>query len=237
MLVAAGKAEGDHLGAQLGLLLLPIFLTLLHHHKVRIGGKGAQQVENVVATVIAYNALALHRGADLHLGVLLATEHLVRHNLQRLAGLVQQLQVALIGHHRLAKVNRPVHHRLLLVALQNARDDALGGHSVALVVHHRRRQRIEALNVNGGVGAHAVQVVAGGGKGGRVPSQLLVVISNVKTEAEEDVVPDEHLHLRVLARVQCHDVPVDDGHRPPRSSGHKVRVHLKDGPLANNALR
>lgn len=40
------------------------------------------------------------------------------------------------------------------------------------------------------------------------------MVLHVKADGEEDVVPDEHLHLGLLAKVDGHHVPVDDGHRP-----------------------
>lgn len=62
------------------------------------------------------------------------------------------------------------------------------------------------------------------------------MVPDVEAEREEYVVPDEHLHLGVLARVDGHDVAVDDGDGAPRGRRHKVGVDLKDGALAEQAL-
>jgi hypothetical protein len=33
------------------------------------------------------------------------------------------------------------------------------------------------------------------------------VILDIKAQAEEDVVPDEHLHLGLLPGINCHHIP------------------------------
>ncbi len=63
------------------------------------------------------------------------------------------------------------------------------------------------------------------------------MVADIEPEGEEDVVPDEHLHLCVLPGVDGHDVAVDDGHRPAGGGGHEVAVHLEDGPLSQQPLR
>ena len=51
-----------------------------------------------------------------------------------------------------------------------------------------------------------LQIVPGSHKRSRVPAQVLVVILHIKTQAEENVVPDEHLHLCLLPGVDGHHV-------------------------------
>lgn len=63
----------------------------------------------------------------------------------------------------------------------------------------------------------------------RVASERAVVLRYVEPQAEEEVVPDEHLHVRRLRRVQRHDATVDDGHSTSRGGGDKVTVGLDAG--------
>jgi len=80
----------------------------------------------------------------------------VRQQAQLLRRAPQQLGVARRGVHRAPKVDRAVHHRLLLVALQDARDDRLGRDALAAVVDHGRAEHVQAGRVEGEVRAHAL---------------------------------------------------------------------------------
>ena len=133
-----------------------------------------------------------------------------------------------MGHDRLAEVNGAVDNALLLLTLQDPRDDGLGGDTVAPVVHHHGAQSVQTLHVHRAVCPHAVQVVGGGGMGGRVSAQLAVVVAHVEAQAEEDVVPDEHLHARLLARVDGHHVAIDYRHGAPGGGRGKVTVDLRE---------
>ncbi len=57
-----------------------------------------------------------------------------------------------------------------------------------------------------------LEVIPGCDKGGCVPAQVLVVVLDVEAQAEEDVVPDEHLHLCLLTGVDRHHVPCIQSH-------------------------
>ena len=65
------------------------------------------------------------------------------------------------------------------------------------------KYQLSILNVSN---LDTLKVVPGSHEGGRIPAQILVVILHVKAQAEEDVVPDEHLHLGLLPRVDGHHV-------------------------------
>ena len=62
------------------------------------------------------------------------------------------------------------------------------------------------------------------------------MIPHVEPEREEDVVPDEHLHLGVFPRVDGHHIAIDDGHSSAGGRRHEVAVHLEDGALAEQSL-
>ena len=53
------------------------------------------------------------------------------------------------------------------------------------------------------------------------------MILDIETEAEEDVVPQEHLHLGVLSGVNRHDVTVDNRHGATGRRDDEVTVHLQ----------
>lgn len=63
-------------------------------------------------------------------------------------------------------------------------------------------------------------------EGRGVSTQVFVMVADVKSEREENVVPNEHLHLRLLAGIDRHHVAVDDGHRAARGRCHEVAVNL-----------
>ena len=67
--------------------------------------------------------------------------------------------------------------------------------------------------------------------GRRVPAQLAVVVAHVEAQAEEDVVPDEHLHAGLLAGVDGHHVAVDDGHGAAGGGRREVTVDLRESSL------
>ena len=70
------------------------------------------------------------------------------------------------------------------------------------------------------------QVAGGSSVSSSVAPQWSVVLRYVEPQAEEDVVPDEHLHMRRLTGVYRHDVTVDHGHSTLCCSGYKVTVGL-----------
>lgn len=86
-----------------------------------------------MAAVVADDPLALDRRAELHGRVLLIKNAMTLH-LQRPARLLEQLQVLVVGHHSLSEINGAIDDALLLLALQDAGDDGLGGDTVAPAV-------------------------------------------------------------------------------------------------------
>ena len=82
----------------------------------------------------------------------------------------------------------------------------LGGDTVSSVVQYHSAQSEETLQVLCVVHHDTLQVVARGHEGGRISAKLFVMILHVETKAEEDVVPDEHLHLGFFPRIYCHHI-------------------------------
>lgn len=144
-------------------------------------------------------------------------------------GPLQKLQVLPMRHHCLPKVDRPVDNALLLLSLQNARDDRLGRDTVTTIVHHHGPQGVQPLHVYGPVSPDTVEVVGGRSVRGSVPAQLAVVVTDVEAQGEEDVVPDKHLHTCLLARVDGHHVAVNHRHGTASGSSRKVTVDLERG--------
>uniref|UniRef100_A0A3Q3IKS0 Uncharacterized protein n=1 Tax=Monopterus albus TaxID=43700 RepID=A0A3Q3IKS0_MONAL len=58
---------------------------------------------------------------------------------------------------------------------------------------------------------------------------LTIVVPHIEAKAEEDVVPDEHLHARFFTRVDSHDVAINYCHGASSGSCCKVTVDLQDG--------
>lgn len=148
------------------------------------------------------------------------------------AGFVQQLQVLVVRDDSLSEVNRAVDDALFLLSLQDAWDDGLGGDAVAPVVHYNCPQRVQTLHVYRSVSPDSVQVVSGCGVSGSITAQLAVVVPHVEAQAEEDVVPDEHLHAGLLTWVDGHHVAVYDCHCTASCSGSKVTVNLSKGNIS-----
>lgn len=128
MLMLDGKAERLHLLAQ---------LLALELQEVHVRRKGAQQVQYVVAPVVADNAFALDRRAQFDFFVLIV-DHFVGQNFQMLRRLAQQYHVLFVRDHRFAEVDGPVHDGLLLFTLQNTRYDGLRRYTVASIVDDHR---------------------------------------------------------------------------------------------------
>lgn len=148
-------------------------LHSLDLEEVDVGREGAEEVKDVVASVVPDDSLVLDRGAQLHL-LALVSDHLVRKDLQLVAGLLQQVQVLALRDNRLAEVNGAADDGLLLLPLQDAGDDRLGGDPVAPVVeHHHGAQGEQALQVHRVVDLDALQVVPRGDIGSRVPPRSL----------------------------------------------------------------
>ena len=57
----------------------------------------------------------------------------------------------------------------------------------------------------------------------------LIVVTNIETQAEKDVIPNEHLHLWILSRIDSHHVSINDGNRSASRSRHKIAVHFENG--------
>lgn len=129
-------------------------------------------------------------------------------------------------HHSLPKVNGAIDDALLLLALQDTWDDGLGGDTIASVVHHDCPESVQTLHVHGPVSPHSIQVIGGCGVSGGISAQLAIVIPHIEAQAEEDVVPDEHLHAGFLTRIDGHDVAVYDCHGATSGSCSKVTVNL-----------
>ena len=49
----------------------------------------------------------------------------------------------------------------------------------------------------------------------RIYELYLIVVTDVEPKAEKDVIPNEHLHLWILSRIDSHHVSIDDGNRSP----------------------
>ena len=81
LLAQAGQAVAVQAGKAL-LLGLWGKLLPLHGQEVEVGWEGAEEVQDVVAPVVADDALALHGGAELHRLVLLV-QHVVPLDLRR----------------------------------------------------------------------------------------------------------------------------------------------------------
>lgn len=144
------------------------------------------------------------------------------------AGLLQQLQVFAVRHDCLPKVDGAVDDALLLLSLQDTRDDGLGCDAVASVVHHDRPQSVQTLHVHSPVSPYSIQVIGGRSVSSGVSSQLTIVVPYVEAQAEEDVVPDEHLHACFLSGVDGHYVAVDDCHGASCGSCCEVTVDLQE---------
>ncbi len=149
-------------------------------------------------------------------------------NLEWPAGFLQQLQVFAVRHNCLPKVNGAVDDALLLLTLQDTRDDGLGGDPVTSVVHHDCPKSVQTLHVHCAVSPYSVQVVGGRSMGCGVPAKLTIVVPHIKAKAEEDVVPDEHLHACFLAGVDGHHVAINDCHGASSGGCCKVTVDLQE---------
>lgn len=57
----------------------------------------------------------------------------------------------------------------------------------------------------------------------------VVMLRYVEPQTEEEVVPDEHLHVRGLPWVQWHDVTIDDSNSTLCCSFNKITVGLVGG--------
>ena len=60
----------------------------------------------------------------------------------------------------------------------------------------------------------------------------LIVVTHVKPKAEKDVIPNEHLHLWILSRIDSHNVSINDSNRSPSRGRHKVAVHFENGQFS-----
>lgn len=143
------------------------------------------------------------------------------------AGLLQQLQVFGVRHNSLSEVNGAVDDALLLLTLQDTWDDGLGCDTVAPVVHHYCPKCVQTLHIHRTVSPYSVQVISGRGMGSGISAQLTIVIPHIEAQAKEDVVPDEHLHARLLAGIDGHNVSIDDCHGASSGSCGKVTVDLQ----------
>lgn len=52
------------------------------------------------------------------------------------------------------------------------------------------------------------------------------MVAHVKAQREENVIPNEHLHFGLFARVYGHHVAIDNGHGTTGSRSNKVAVDL-----------
>lgn len=226
-LLAQASQAMAMLSGETKLLALGGELFSFHWQEVEVRREGTQKVQDVMAPIIANDTLTLHRGAKLYRGVFLV-EHSMPLHLQGAAGLLQKLQILGMGHYGLAEVNGAIDDTLLLLPLQDARNDGLSSYTVTSVVHHHRSQGVEPLHIHSTVCPHPVQVIGGGSMGGSVPAQLPVVVAYIKSQAEENVVPDEHLHTRLFSRIDRHDVAINHRHRTTRRRSSKVTMNLRN---------
>lgn len=70
-----------------------------------------------------------------------------------------------------------------------------------------------------------------------IATQFLVMITDVETQREENVIPDKHLHPRLLARVDGHDVPINYGLGSTGSSSDEIRMDLRRNNIVQNTRR
>lgn len=105
----------------------------------------------------------------------------------------QQLNVFLVSDDCFSVVYRTVHNRLVLLFLEDSRNNRLSHDTVPSVLDNYRSQRIEPVDVSAEVGLHTLEVVDESHVSCGVPSDILVMISDVEAHRKENVVPDEHL--------------------------------------------
>ena len=79
---------------------------------------------------------------------------------------------------------------------------------------------------------YSLKVILRCHKSGGIPAEIFIVISDVKSETEEDVVPDEHLHFRILSRINSHDIPVNNRDRPAGRRRNEITVDFENGALS-----
>lgn len=77
------------------------------------------------------------------------------------------------------------------------------------------------------VHAHTLQIIARRDESGWIAAQVFVVIAYVEAQREENIVPDEHLHFCLLARIDGHHVSIDYSHSAASGCGDKITMHLK----------
>lgn len=220
---------------EIQLLALRCKFFSFHRQEIEIGREGAQKVQDVMAAIITDYTFTFHRRAKLHRGILLV-EHSMSLHLQRATGLLQKLQILWMRHNSLAKVDGSVDDALLLFPLQDARNDGLRGYTVTSVVHYHRAKGVKPLHVYSTVRPHPVQIIGGGGMGSGIATQLPVMVTHVEAQAEKNVVPDEHLHARLLSRIDRHDVAVNHRHCATRCCGSKIAMNLEYGSLSEKTL-
>jgi len=210
-------------------------LHILKLQEIHIWWEGAQQVEYIVTSIVANDALALDGGAQLD-GLIPLIEHRVWQYLQMLARQTQQLQIFGMTEDCLAKIYGAIDNRLFLFPLQNAGYDGLGGDTIATIINDNGAESVETFDIHSIVDAHAMEIVTWRHKGGMIAAKFLVVIADIKAQREEDVVPDEHLHFGILAGINGQHIAIDDGHRSTSCRRHKVAMHLEDGTFAQQTL-
>ncbi|TNN66418.1 hypothetical protein EYF80_023325 [Liparis tanakae] len=139
-------------------------LLCLWELEVKVRGEGSEEVQNVWPSVITQDAFGLDARAKLHRAVALV-EHLYPRN----DGLSDNTDAPIVHHSRPECVK---------------------------TLHVYRRVRLEQSNRSVAVSAYlsSPQVAGGSSVSSCVAPQGAVVLGDVEPEAEEQVVPDEHLH-------------------------------------------
>jgi hypothetical protein len=161
---------------------------------------------------------------------------LVRSHFQVCGHLLQKLIVFHMCNTSLSEIGRSMNNRLLLVLVQDARYDGLSGHSESFVVNDNSAQGVQTVQVEQVQRLDSLEIVDGRHISGMITAQVLVVILDVEAQAEEHVVPDEHLYFGLLARIDRHDVVLDDELRASSRRVHEIAVHLEHGALADQSL-
>jgi len=87
-----------------------------------------------------------------------------------------------------------VYDRLLLVLVKDAWNNRLGSDSEASVVNDDCAESVQAVDVKDIQGLDTLQVIDGRGVSSVVAAKVDVVVLDVEAQAEEHVVPDEHLN-------------------------------------------
>jgi len=72
-----------------------------------------------------------------------------------------------------------------------------------------------------------LQIVFRSDVGSCISTQFFIMIANIKTQREENVVPNKHLHAGFFSRIDGHHIAVNHGLSTTRGSRYKIRMNLE----------